>query len=286
MKINKTIIASLISTVIGLSSYNAAASGIPTVDLANLSQSIIEYQQQLLDYDQLLSQTGLNTDQLNQLYSNYKQILTNYEQALREAEGLKDKVSSKDWTGFLTQVGLLDAYSPTRTSSPGMAESSEDWRTAMKQSEVLYGLDQDWDSYIDTVTSVPYNSDSAKRAQDYAAYNYRKSQMSTYQTAQVNTIDSGIADIAERANEIDRRRQELGDSDTVRTAQLQAEQSQLIIEQNMQLMRATNKNFELSNQVPNEYFANKTKANARNSEAINEAFSQPTVVSSKRLGDF
>lgn len=286
MTINKKLIAGLISAAIGFSSYNASASGIPTVDLAAIAQQIIGYQQQLLDYDQLLSQTGLDTDQLNQLYTDYQQILTNYEQTLREAEGLKNKVTSKDWSGFLSQVGLLDAYSPTRTSSPGLSENNEDWRTAMKQSEVLYGLDQDWDSYIDTVTSVPYNNDSATRAKEYAAYNYRKSQMATYQAAQVNTIDSGIADIAERANEIDKRRQELGDSDTVKTAQLQAEQSQLIIEQNMQLMRASNKSFELSNQVPNEYFANKTKANARNSEAINEAFSEPTVVSEKRLGDF
>lgn len=284
--IKRNLIACMVAAGIGFTSYNSVASGIPVVDLASIAQAIQSYQQQLLDYDQLLSQTGLNTDQLNQLYTQYKQILINYDQMLREAQGLKEKVSQKDWVGFLTKTGLLDSSSPYRTATPGSVENLGDWREAMKNSEVLYGLNQDWDSYIDTITSVPYNNDSTQRAKDYAAYNYRKAQMATYQQAQVNSIDQGLADIAERADAIDQRRMMLGDNDSVRTAQLQAEQNQLIIEQNMQLIRASNKNFELSNQVPNEYFANKVKAGARNSEAINEAFSQPTVVSDKPLGDF
>ncbi|NWA64062.1 hypothetical protein HX773_24500 [Pantoea sp. B9002] len=286
MMIKKKLIACMIVAGMGLTNINAQASGIPVVDLASIAQAIQSYQQQILDYDQLLEQTGLDTSQLNQLYTQYKQILINYDQMLREAEGLKDKVSKKDWVGFLTQTGLLDSRSPYRTASPGEVEKLGDWRTAMKQSEVLYGLNQDWDSYIDTIANVPYNNDSSERAKEYAAYNYRKAQMATYQQAQVNSIDEGLADIAERADQIDQRRMMLGDSDAVRTAQLQAEQNQLIIEQNMQIIRASNKNFELSNQVPNEYFANKAKAQSRNSAAINEAFSEPTVVSDKALGDF
>lgn len=287
MTIKKSIIAVAVGIAFSIGAGNVYASGIPVVDVASLSQAIMEYQQQLLDYQQLLSQTGLNTDQLNQLYADYQQTLRNYDQVLREAQGLKSKLSNKDWVGFLTQTGLLDTTAPYRsTNSPGAVESNSDWREALAQTRVLYGLDQNWDEYLDTITNVPYNSDSTTRAKDMATYNYRKAQMATYQQAQVNSIDEGLADIAERARELDERRSTLGDSDSVKTMQFTAEQQQLIIEQNMQLLRATNKDFELSNQMPNEYFNNKAKASAASQKRITESFNKPTVVSEEKIGDF
>lgn len=117
-----------------------------------------------------------------------------------------------------------------------------------------------------------------------AAYHYRKAQMEIWQQEQVNHIDEELADVIKCAEKTDKNCTRLGDNDTVAPAQLQAEQQQLMIEQNMLMPGATNKQCELGNQLSNEYVAN--KAQARNSNTLRQVLSQPTGVSDKPVGDF
>lgn len=97
MKASKSLVHCLFASGITLSVIHIAAATLPVIDLSNLSQTILEYQQQQMNYSELLSQTGLEAEQLTQLYADYEQMLTHYDQVLLEAQGLRNKVSNKDW---------------------------------------------------------------------------------------------------------------------------------------------------------------------------------------------
>ncbi|MEI2423353.1 hypothetical protein V6O07_24000, partial [Arthrospira platensis SPKY2] len=66
----------LISSVLALlMSFKSYSSGFPVIDISVLMQSVTQYTQLLKEYEQILNQTGLNTQQLLQLIEQYEQTL-------------------------------------------------------------------------------------------------------------------------------------------------------------------------------------------------------------------
>ncbi|MGP0719040.1 type VI secretion protein, partial [Escherichia coli] len=54
-----------------------------------------------------MEQTILNNKELLEAYKQYNQMLEDYKQILREAEGLKDKLSSIDYKNFMDEIARI-----------------------------------------------------------------------------------------------------------------------------------------------------------------------------------
>lgn len=70
-----------------------SASGFPTFDAANLLQNVTEYSLILKEYEQILNQTGINTNELLTAINQYEQILREYQVLLNQVRALETKLS-------------------------------------------------------------------------------------------------------------------------------------------------------------------------------------------------
>ncbi|EVT82108.1 hypothetical protein Z046_33200 [Pseudomonas aeruginosa VRFPA09] len=87
--------------------------GFPVADIANLTQMVEGYIQDLKNYDEYIQTTILNQEQLAEALRLYKQTLVAYDEVLRQMESLKRKLSPRDWNAlFASYKDILDLYHP------------------------------------------------------------------------------------------------------------------------------------------------------------------------------
>ncbi len=82
----------------------AGASGIPVVDVANISQQVIQYAQMLADYAEQINQAVTLGNQYSQMIDAYTQTLREYQHYLRQIEGLANRISAGEWNALLQQT--------------------------------------------------------------------------------------------------------------------------------------------------------------------------------------
>ncbi|MFZ3505566.1 hypothetical protein LCA83_24875, partial [Vibrio harveyi] len=76
------------------------ATGFPTIDAANLLQNVTEYSLILKEYEQILNQTGINTNELLTAINQYEQILREYQVLLNQVKSLENKINRRDYSGI------------------------------------------------------------------------------------------------------------------------------------------------------------------------------------------
>ena len=116
----------LIVVSLGICQQPAIGGGIPTVDIANLTQQLVQYLQQLQDYQELMNQTSTQTSQYLQMVRDYQQTMREYQSYLNQLKSIQRIIDAEDWNrlmGVITQyagkakrsyaVMTMDPESPT-----------------------------------------------------------------------------------------------------------------------------------------------------------------------------
>lgn len=134
--------------------------GFPVADIANLTQMVEGYIQDLKNYDEYVQTTILNQEQLAEALRLYKQSLVAYDEVLRQMEKLKRKLSPRDWKAlFASYKDILDLY-PSQTQ-----RSDAEWERINAKVDQVYARGQKWSSF--NLSSTPFRSRRTLESQSW-----------------------------------------------------------------------------------------------------------------------
>jgi hypothetical protein len=228
--------------VISLGAFNqsAIAGGIPTIDIANLTQQLVQYLQQIRDYQELMNQTSTQTNQYVQMIRDYQQTMREYQSYLRQLQGVKHMIDTQDW---LRLMGTIKQYS-------GKAKRSYAVLTMDPESETY---DEDLDAVMREYGHVPrkpadveaearelgiWSEEYARQVrEDYEAYQLMKDRLRM-------VSDNSRIDREETQKQIKKHAQildNLGDESDLATQQAIAAQNLTIMKQLRQSADIQNK---------------------------------------------
>ena len=204
----------LVLIISGCLSFKAVGSGFPVVDLAGLVQAVTQYSQLIQEYDQILKQTGLNTDQLLTAIDQYTQTLREYQVLLNQVESLKNKLDRKDYMAISRDMNRLYENHLLDTEVPQTLELSRrqaDFGTR----DNMNTLATDALSYVPQDLSYSYNLANNANNESKEREYYR------------DINKQSRADI----DHLDEQRLSLGSQSELATLQLLVEQNQILIDQ-------------------------------------------------------
>lgn len=251
------------------------ASGFPTVDLAALAQRIIQMQQVLNQYSEMIKQTGLNVDQLNQMYEQYKQALITYDHLLEQAQALEHQVARKDWLKFMEDISQIEMVNPWNTGAADIRESSDAHvRAGVEQSNNMYGSISKKDEY-QAMLKKAFGSTYVSPEE---LQSYNQANMAATQRGYVDFTAKKSAEVAQTISKLDEDRLKLGDNSQLATSQFIAEQNQVLMAQlqiNNELLR---QQMDTSNQFENYFFIKKQQDKERRLQDAIESVNTPIVI--------
>jgi hypothetical protein len=108
MRSKRFILALVFVSLFGTSS--ARAGGIPVIDAASIAESVKQYLLLLQEYSELVSQTGIETQQLVQLIDQYSQTLREYQHYLNQIKALRYYISEKEWQQLMRDIDMYYRY--------------------------------------------------------------------------------------------------------------------------------------------------------------------------------
>ena len=264
-------------------SFNAPiyAAGIPTFDAVALAQSIKDIRQSLIEYDEMLEQTGLNVDQLNGILKSYQQALYQYDHLLAQAQSLKDKLEANDYLAFLQAAGELEAVNPFNTNANDIRQAYNNASTqqAVAQTNHLYGEINNKDEYQELLKKT-YGTSYISPEE---LHPYNQANIAVIQKTYSNNAEKRTAERYSDISQLDNKRLRLGDESQLETTQLMAEQNQLLLDQMQQLAELTQQQMSLSNQFENQYHINQQKENERKMKAVIKNANTPVIIDERQL---
>ena len=240
--------------------------GFPTFDIANLTQSITEYSLILKEYEQILNQTGINTNELLTAINQYEQILREYQVLLNQVKALENKIDRRDYSGIARDVRRLsDQYA-------GKIEAANTDAVTRR-----YG----------SVTSKQELERLADRAMGYTpadvtrAYTLANDANVLEQQRQVYAArnEQSRRDI----DHIEQQRVGLGDQSELATLQLLVEQNQVLIEQIATLNEVQLANMTHSNQLSQQSAQAQYRASVERLKRIEQANNTPIIIDERPL---
>jgi len=190
------------------------ASGFPTFDAANLLQNVTEYSLILKEYEQILNQTGLNTNQLLTAINQYEQILREYQVLLNQVTALKNKIDRRDHTGTVRDIRRLSEQ------YEGKVETQTSSEVTKRYGEML--SKQDVETLSDN--ALGYTPENVSRTYTLANDSHIMAQQRQLYQARNEQSRQDIA-------HLETQRNDLGDQSELATLQLLVEQNQVLIEQ-------------------------------------------------------
>ena len=115
----------------------AMSGGIPTIDVANLTQQLVQYLQQMKDYQELLNQSSTETAQYLQMVRDYQQVLRQYQSYLNQLRSIQRLIDVQDWNrlmGVISQyAGQAKRSYAVLTMDPESESYEEDLDTVLKE---------------------------------------------------------------------------------------------------------------------------------------------------------
>ncbi|AUZ86191.1 type IV secretion system protein [Methylophaga nitratireducenticrescens] len=242
----KRMIAGLILAQ-SLFSGHAAATGIPVVDVAHIAESVLQYQQQLRDYQEYMIQTGLQDSQLLQMVEDYRQVLREYNHYLNQISGLENALSGGDWDYLISIVqrnyGSAD-FGLLATMDADSATYSDDMRSVLGN----YGMAPRTTTNVADDLAAAGVADTASYEQDMDQVNRVYSKYSNQQEmVSRNEVELGKLEQDRAANKL--MLESLGDESDLATMQLIAAQQQLL--SNQVQVQSTIANQQLQSYEPN-----------------------------------
>lgn len=267
------LIAALVAGVIGATSLPALAE-IPVADPQQILGQAQQMVQDLKNYKEYMEQTVLDNNQLLEAYKQYNQMLEEYKQVLREAEGLKDKLSSIDYKNFMDEIGrIADQYDPLFGGGKLVKNTgNEPWDNAVQRNQLLNGYGMTDEEYVEMIAQIPYSGDDRERARQMFEYRQRRVVEGISKDAFVGTLQSQLKEQEKTLNDLKDRRLGLGDNDTTASIQFLAEQNeQLLLQiQSLQLQQAEAMKY--NGRFDDHFFNKRAEEEARKARQLQEAW--------------
>ncbi|HAI5629024.1 TPA: type VI secretion protein [Escherichia coli] len=219
-----------------------AISGVPVADAAQILGQARAMMQDIKNYKEYMEQTILNNKELLEAYKQYNQMLEDYKQILREAEGLKDKLSSIDYKNFMDEIALISNQFDPVYGGGRMVKNTgnEPWDNAYERNLLLNGYGLTDEEYAEMLAAIPYTSDDRERARQMFEYRQRRVVEGISKDAFVGTLQIQLDEQKDTLQELQKRRLRLGDNDTTASIQFLAEQNEQLLKQiqSLQLQQA------------------------------------------------
>ncbi|WP_330927118.1 hypothetical protein [Candidatus Sororendozoicomonas aggregata] len=266
-----------LSAIFISSAPSSKGNGIPTVDVANLAQQLVQYQQLLTEYDTLLQQVGIDSDQLLTILDQYEQALLEYKHLIRQATALQEKMDKKDWLGLWEQANEAYKYSPyggmdIRTAEGDVFQKSRD------MADARYGEVDDKETMLSLSTEVLGGETVAFER------SYNDASVALDQLRANEYFKSNMIEAEDDIYDLDSKRLKLGDESQLETLQFMVEQNQVMLEQNRQVLSILQKQFELSNQFENKYFNNALQESQNKLKKAKWHQDNPVVIDETQVG--
>ncbi|MFZ3526955.1 hypothetical protein [Vibrio harveyi] len=242
------------------------ATGFPTIDAANLLQNVTEYSLILKEYEQILNQTGINTNELLTAINQYEQILREYQVLLNQVKSLENKINRRDYSGI--------ARDAKRFSKQyiGDAETSNTQAVARRYGNVT--PKHELNTLADS--AVGYTPPDIERAYTLANdANLLEQQRQVYSARN----EQSRRDI----DHIEQQRVELGDQSELATLQLLVEQNQVLIEQIATLNEVQLASMTHSNQLSQQSAQAQYRASVERLKRIEWENNNPIIIDERPL---
>ncbi|EPA0315793.1 type VI secretion protein [Klebsiella aerogenes] len=269
----RRLVAALVAGVIGAASLPALAE-VPVADPQQILGQAQQMVQDLKNYKEYMEQTVLNNNQLLEAYKQYNQMLEEYKQVLREAEGLKDKLSSIDYKNFMDEIGrIADQYDPLFGGGKLVKNTgNEPWDNAVQRNQLLNGYGMTDEEYVEMIAQIPYSGDDRERARQMFEYRQRRVVEGISKDAFVGTLQSQLKEQGKTLKELKNRRLSMGDNDTTSSIQFLAEQNeQLLLQiQSLQLQQAEAMKY--NGRFDDHFFNKRAEEEARKARQLQEAW--------------
>ncbi|WP_417536644.1 hypothetical protein [Methylophaga sp.] len=208
---------------------HAVAGGIPVIDVAHIAESVLQYQQQLRDYQEYMIQTGLQDSQLLQMVEDYRQVLREYNHYLNQISGLENALSGGDWDYLIGLVqrnyGSAD-FGLLATMNADSATYSDDMRTVLGN----YGMAPRTTTNVTDDLTAAGVTDTTRYEQNMDQVNRVYSKYSNQQEM-VTRNEKQMADLEVVRTANQNYLEGLGDESDLATMQLIAAQQQMISNQ-------------------------------------------------------
>jgi len=236
---------------IAIAYHQAHATGIPTVDIAALIQSLLDYIQQLSAYAEDLYQSAMAGNEYVQTLLKMEQMYREYAHYLNQIEGLIDYVDGEAWDDILAALEVDIPLNPLEWDKYDVDIYTDDGVIDVDQRITsAYNRIRELDEVYEDITAV-FNEDEIRdHQQEIARRHYLRSRETTQQeyTAETFTLEQ---EALERQLEITkdvRRTNAVGEESDLRTMQTLALQNELSNNYNNNRNKILLKLFEMGNQ--------------------------------------
>ncbi|ENA5033426.1 type VI secretion protein [Escherichia coli] len=246
----------LFSVMTGLITTPAISSGIPVADAAQILGQARAMMQDIKNYKEYMEQTILNNKELLEAYKQYNQMLEDYKQILREAEGLKDKLSSIDYKNFMDEIALISNQFDPVYGGGRMVKNTGNapWDNAYERNLLLNGYGLTNEEYAEMLAAIPYTSDDRERARQMFEYRQRRVVEGISKDAFVGELQIQLKKQGKTLGELQERRLRLGDNDTTASIQFLAEQNEQLLQQIQSLQLQQAEAMKYSGRLDDHYF--------------------------------
>lgn len=261
---------------------NAFSSGIPTVDVANLTQAVQQYLNELEQYAEMMDQGATQQQELLNAVHQYEQMLTEYEHMLRQMEALENKVSARDWEGIYAM------YEDIINSFPANEPDYDDpeWQEANEQVGGVYERGSELEQIEDEIEGMPYTADSQGVVIERARQRHRQAAQATGQHYAVGKVNERLKEQMMIADDLDDQRLMLGPESHLQTLQLIAEQNQAMLDAMHQQISVSNAQLQYSNQFDAEFFAAQKEGQEATFKEIQADMGTPLTINEDPLVNF
>lgn len=127
-KLNNLLISGFISFSLTIAPIQPVkATGIPVVDVAHITQTLVGYALSLNEYAEMIAQGLIEASELAQLVDSYKQKLIEYDSYLNQLRALRDVVDIAVWQDLLNAVATIDYGNLDISLIPELDPEDEDY---------------------------------------------------------------------------------------------------------------------------------------------------------------
>ncbi|MCA9470015.1 MAG: hypothetical protein KC643_31840 [Nitrospira sp.] len=235
----------------------AKASGIPTVDIAQIVQSLTSYITDLQGFSELIIQTGLEESQLASLLQQYTQTLREYKSYLNQLRSLQEFISAPDWAALIKIVVQSPYGKEVLGQIPLLDPEGPDYNKEVRQRAGEYGpVPQETESVVEGYTDLGVDAGDLAHIE---AYNDGLNQNFSKYAQQMNIVtrnQKAIEEREEKVNEYMDNILNLGDESDLATLQLMASQQNLAGHQREAILRTLNQ-MQLTYESPSTALANR-----------------------------
>ncbi|ENH7396022.1 TPA: hypothetical protein ACGVAX_004280 [Vibrio vulnificus] len=247
-------------------STRVMASGFPTFDAANLLQSVMEYSLILKEYEQILNQTGINTNELLTAIKHYEQTLREYQVLLNQVRALENKINRRDYTGIARDVRRLSDQYLGSAEAPNTPAVNQRYGSVTSK-EALNRLAD---------SALGYTPDNLSHA-------YTLANDGNILEQKRQLYESRNAQSRQDIDHLDRQRSQLGDQSELATLQLIVEQNQVLIEQIATLNEVQLSNMTHSHQLAQQSAQAQYRASIERLKRIEWENKNPIVIDERPL---